>query len=50
MRTSEKGDSKAEGEIFHNCSRSYCEERFGLTTLLFHFVAVRNRKQFLKVP
>ena len=50
MRTSEKGDSKAEGKIFRNRSRSYCEERFSLTTLLFHFVAVRNRKQFLEVP
>ena len=50
MRTSEKGDSKAEGKIFRNRSRSYCEERFYLTTLLFHFVAFRNRKQFLEVP
>ncbi len=44
MRTSEKGNSKAEGKIFRNRSHSYCEERFWLTTLLFHFVAVRNRK------
>ena len=44
MRTSEKGNSKAEGKIFRNRSHSYCEERFSLTTLLFHFVAVRNKK------
>ena len=50
MRTSEKRDSKAEVKIYRNRSRSYCEERFSLTTLLFHFVAVRNRKQFLEVP
>ena len=50
MRTSEKGDSKAEGKIFRNLSHSYCKERFSLTTLLFHFVAGRNRKQFLEVP
>jgi len=50
MRTSEKGISKAEGKIFHNRSHSYCEERFRLTTLLFPFAAVRNRKWFLEVP
>ncbi|MEN8230559.1 MAG: hypothetical protein ABFS38_20540, partial [Bacteroidota bacterium] len=50
MRTSEKGDSKAEGKIFRNRSRSYGEERFSLITKLFHFVAVRNRKWFLEVP
>ncbi len=44
MRTSEKGNNKAEGKIFRNRSRSYREERFSLTTLLFHFAAVRNRK------
>ena len=50
MRMSEKGDSKAEGKIFHNRSHSFCEERFSLTTMLFHFIAVRNRKWFLEVP
>ena len=50
MRMSEKGDSKAEGKIFRNRSHSYCEERFCLPTLLFHYVAVRNKNQFLVVP
>ncbi len=50
MRTSEKRDSKAEVKIYRNRSRSYCEERFSLTTLLSLFAAARNNKWFLEVP